>query len=131
MTPEQRRRAGRAVAARIAEMNATPTSIARAAEVSAATVRALIKGTHWPTDHVQDQIEMALRWRRGEIHARSVGGDGQLDGFTDLQLAQELTRRIRVHHERDLRQRGGDRKAATGLSLSGNLVADAGASRLT
>lgn len=109
MITEQRRRAGRAVASRIAEMHATLTEIARVAEVSPKTVRALIRGTHWPTDHVQASLERALRWRPGEIHARSCE-DGNLDRFSDLQLATELVQRMEARHQQDAQLRATDRE---------------------
>ena len=63
ITPEQRQRAGRAVAGRIAEMRSTPAAVARAAGVDPKTVRSLINGTHWPCDETQSRVEAVLRWR--------------------------------------------------------------------
>lgn len=96
MTPEQRRRAGRAVAERIAAMSATPTAIARTARVSPNTLLAVIRGQRWPSDEVQARIEDALGWRSGGLTVRAVRGgvDGALDGLTDLDLATELARRL-------------------------------------
>lgn len=107
MTPEQRRRAGKAVEHRIAEMNATLTTVATAAAVSPKTIRSVINGEHWPTDAVQSGIESALRWREGELHARSVqdGTDGAIDALSDVQLAEALAARLRDRERRSLQMR--------------------------
>lgn len=103
MTPEQRRRAGRAVAERIAAMSATPTAIAHRAGVSPKTVTALIRGETWPTDAVQERLEAAMGWRPGALVVRSVRGgiDGALDALSDVELSAELTRRL-VEREKQL-----------------------------
>lgn len=107
MTPEQRRRAGKAVDDRIGEMASNPTAVARAAHVDPKTVRSLISGEHWPSDAVQERLERVLRWRPGGLHARSVRGgtDGALDALTDSELAAELLRRIQDAERRQARLR--------------------------
>jgi hypothetical protein len=66
MNAEQRSRAGRAVADRIAEMNAATTTVTRAAGVSPKTLRSLMHGDRSPTNTVQATIEAVLRRRPGE-----------------------------------------------------------------
>lgn len=107
MTPEQRQRAGRAVADRIAEMAATPSSVARAAGVHVKTVRSAIRGDHWPTDAVQSLVETVLQWPEGELAMRAVMGHAEraLDAYSDLELAAELTRRIEARGRRDAQLR--------------------------
>lgn len=106
VTPEQHQRAGRAIAAQIAAMASTPTAIARRAKVSPSTLLALIHGTRWPSDDVQERVETALGWRPGAIVVRAVRGglDGALDAMTDVELSAELTRRLR---DREVTVRGG------------------------
>lgn len=96
VTPEQRRRAGRAVAERIEAMAATPTAIARLAGISPKTVTALIRGDTWPTEAVQERLEAVMGWRPGALVVRAVRGglDGALDALTDVELSAELTRRL-------------------------------------
>lgn len=96
VTPEQRRRAGAAVAARIAQLRATAAGTARSADIHPKTLRAIIRGDRWPTDTVQSQLERALRWHEGELAVHAVGAraDGLLDAFSDAELARELARRL-------------------------------------
>lgn len=87
----------------IAAMSATPSAMARAAGVSPSTLLALIHGERWPSDEVQYRIEEALGWRPGAIVVRAVRGglDGALDALTDVEIAAELTRRLREREEAD------------------------------
>jgi transcriptional regulator with XRE-family HTH domain len=112
MNASQKQRAGRAVAQRIAQMNATPTTVARAAGISPKTLRALMQGERWPTDAVQQQIESVLRWRNGELVMRAVQGDIDrgMDIHTDTELAAELLRRLEARERREARLRTGDRR---------------------
>jgi len=111
MTPEQKIRAGRAIAERIREMHATRTEIAKAAGVALTTLRAIIRGDRWPTDTVQEQIEATLRWRPGEMTVRAVrtSADLTVAMLSDAELSLELTRRLRARDRRDARLRSTDR----------------------
>lgn len=101
------------MADRIREMHATPTAVARAAGIDPKTIRALIRGDHWPKDAIQERIENVLRWNPGTVHARSVrsGTDITLESLTDVELADELARRLRQRHGRESRLRGTDRRS--------------------
>lgn len=112
MTPEQRHRAGRAVEQRIKEMHATPTAVARAAGIDPKTVRALIRGDHWPGDAIQERLERVLRWRPGALQACSVRGSmaGSMEDLTDTELADELARRLRVRARNESRLRSADKR---------------------
>jgi predicted transcriptional regulator len=105
VTPEQRKRAGRAIAVRIEETHTTPAAIARAAGVDPKTVRSLIRGDHWPTDDVQERLEKALDWQPGQIHMCSVrdAPAGAIDNLTDAELAVELARRLTDRRRREVR----------------------------
>lgn len=83
-------------------MASTPTAIAHRARVSPNTLLALMRGDRWPSDELQERIEVALGWRPGALVVRAVRGglDGALDALTDAQLALELARRLT---ERDAR----------------------------
>lgn len=90
-------------------MAATPTTIARAAGISPKTLRAIMNGDRWATDAVQSQLEAVLRWNRGELAVHAVGaGPNGVDGLTDVELAAELTRRLRARAARDARLRASD-----------------------
>jgi transcriptional regulator with XRE-family HTH domain len=114
MNAEQRSRAGRAVADRIAEMNAATTTVARAAGVSPKTLRSLMHGDRWPTNTVQAAIEAVLRRRPGEIAAYAVGvhdgGRALLDSLSDVELAAVLVRRLTERERRNARMRATDRR---------------------
>lgn len=112
MTPEQRRRAGLAVARRIAEMRESRAAIARAAGVDQKTLRDVIQGRRWPTEPVQVRIERVLRWREGEFCARAVqtSADAILFGLADSELLAELHRRAMDREKREARLRAADRK---------------------
>lgn len=94
VTPEQRQRAGRAVALRISDMGTTVTAVARAAGVAPNTVRAFMNGERWPHRDTRCRLNEALGWPEGEIQRRGIDGDGCLDEFTLLDLAREVCRRI-------------------------------------
>lgn len=74
-------------------MAATPTAVARSARVSPSTLLALIHGTRWPSDDVQERIESAIGWPAGELVARAAAL-GSFREVTDAQLAAELARRL-------------------------------------
>ena len=88
MTPEQRRRAGRAVAERIREMNATISAVARAARVDPGTLWGLIGGRTWPRDAIQTRIEEALGWDLGEILVRAAIDGPILDQWLRLRCLE-------------------------------------------
>lgn len=101
MNARQRQRAGQAVAARMAELAVTPTTVSRAAGISTKTLRALVRGERWPTEAVQLRVEQVLRWPSGEIATRAVTGrGGVLDGVADVDLAAELLRRLEAQQRR-------------------------------
>jgi hypothetical protein len=114
MTPEQRRRAGQAVASRIKEMQASPVSVARAAGIDPKTLRNLIDGRAWPTNATQGRIEEVLRWRQGELTARAtnVSAASLLVELTDSEIAAELWRRCRERETRESRLRRTDRRGS-------------------
>jgi len=111
MTREQKERAGRAIAERVAEMQESMTAVAHAARIAPTTLRSIVRGKRWPTDAVQAQIEAALRWRPGEMTVRAVRthADVTVAMLTDAELSAELTRRIRARDRRDARLRAADR----------------------
>lgn len=107
---EQRRRAGRAVENRIAELGATQEAVAKAAGVSLRTLHSVIHGEHWPTNAVRSRLEPVLRWRESEITRRALGdGTGSLAGFTDAELAKELAERLAERESHEARLRRTDR----------------------
>lgn len=94
VTPEQQRRAGLAVAARIIDRGTTVTKLAAAASVSPTTIRAVIRGVRWPNATTRDALDAALDWPAGEIHRRALLGDVRLSQFTIMELLREVCRRV-------------------------------------
>lgn len=94
MTPEQRLRAGRAVAARLAETQSTPPALARAAGVAPNTIRALIRGDRWPRPDTRERIVVALGWPRGELVRRAL--DGEVAQLSTADLLLEVLRRVEL-----------------------------------
>lgn len=94
MTPEQRERAGRAVAARMHRRGLTAAALARTSSVSERTIRRLVRGERWPTADVRNSIEEALDWKRGTILRHAGDPAPGLAAFTLSELAEELLRRI-------------------------------------
>lgn len=92
MTPEEKRRAGRAVASRIAWLRTTVPAVARQAGVDPKTIRSLISGDTWPTARTRERINSALDWPRGEL-ARRASDESGLATFETVQLLSELCRR--------------------------------------
>lgn len=72
MNDAQRRRAGRAVADRIREIDATVTGVARDARIAPGTLWSLIAGRTWPRDAAQSRLEAVLGWEDGEILTRAA-----------------------------------------------------------
>lgn len=107
----QRRRAGRAVDNRIKAMQRTRAGVARAAGIDVKTLRSIIRGERWPSDDAQARLEAVLRWRDGEMTVQAVHSDhaGTLAALSDLDLANELTRRIRDRDRQARRMRMSDR----------------------
>lgn len=89
-TPEQRRRAGRAVAARIADLQTSVAEVARRAQIDPRTLRTLANGTRWPRAAVRARITDALHWPAGEITRRAIGGRPGLSDYTSRELLAEL-----------------------------------------
>lgn len=96
MTPEQRKRAGQAVAERLDQLGMTVPQLAAAAQVHPSTIRALLHGARWPADRTRDRLTAALQWPRGEIARRAVQDSEPLSRFTALDLLEELYRRARA-----------------------------------
>lgn len=94
MTPEERRRAGRLVAAKIKEMGLSVPAFAGKAGVDPTTVRAMLKGERWPQQRTLDALTDALGLPEGEISRRVLGASsGGLEGYTSAALIAELHRR--------------------------------------
>lgn len=93
MTPEQRRRAGDAVAQRITEMRSSIPAVARKAGVDPTTVRSLVRGARWPNTSSRLRIADALEWPPGEIARRALVDVSDLAAYTTGELLAELTRR--------------------------------------
>lgn len=93
--PDERRRAGRAVSARIDEMHSTFAAVARAAGVSRSTVRDLARGERWPREESRQRIAAAIGWPEGEIDRYVSPVDpAYLDRAPLIDLAEALCRRI-------------------------------------
>lgn len=93
MTPEERRkRAGTAVAARIADLHTTAPAVARRAGIDARTLRNLINGKRWPRQSALDRLNEALHWPAGEI-GRRAEARSELKHFSNRELIDELCRR--------------------------------------
>lgn len=95
VTPEERRRAGRAVAERIERLGYTVPEVANASKIDARSLRALIAGQRWPTVAIRSRVEDAIEWPRGEILRQARDGLEALAVFTDAEIAAELLLRIR------------------------------------
>jgi transcriptional regulator with XRE-family HTH domain len=98
MTPEERRRAGGAVAERMKELGLTAPRLAEKARVDPTTVRALITGTRWPRDDTRERITAALDWPPEEISRRVLAGRVPLDDVATADLIRELCRRFDEDH---------------------------------
>lgn len=93
---QRRRRAGQAVATRIADLHTTAAAVARRAQVDPRTLRALIRGQRWPQQDVRDRINEALHWPPGEI-VRRAEARIELKSFSARELIEELCRRADMH----------------------------------
>lgn len=95
-TPEEQRRAGKAVAEQIENTGRTAAEVARVAGIDVKTLRALLTGARWPRAQVRNRIEEALGWPRGEIARRGRDGLASLHGYSDRELLSELLARARM-----------------------------------
>jgi hypothetical protein len=96
VTPEERARAGRAVAQRIADLSLTFTAVTSSAGIDPKTLRGIVTGARWPTAGVRVRVERALDWPPGEIMRRAGGShtsDSALGRFTTTELLAELLHR--------------------------------------
>jgi transcriptional regulator with XRE-family HTH domain len=94
MTPEQqRRRAGRAVEDRMAELGITIPMLARKAGVDPTTVRALLRGRRWPRATTRAKIAAVLGWRLDDLIRIAVDGPVSLEAIPTRELLKELCRR--------------------------------------
>lgn len=93
MTPEERRRAGRLVAARIKELGMTTPALAEKAGVDATTVRALIKGVRWPQARTWERLDPVLGFDPGEVAKLAVGSARRIEDYSTQELLAELCRR--------------------------------------
>lgn len=89
-----RRKAGRAVAERMAQLHLSVPLVAEIAHVDATTLRRLLRGDVWPQEDTRRRIAVALRWPPAEI-ARIAETDDAADArtLTTAQLMTELCRR--------------------------------------
>lgn len=95
MTPEERRRAGGAVAERMRELGLSVSELADKAGVDPTTVRALMAGTRWLRDDTRARIISALDWPPGEISRRVwAGRTVALAEAPTADLVRELCRRF-------------------------------------
>lgn len=94
MIPEQRKRAGDAVLLRLAQLHMSVPKLAERSGVSAATLRALIRGERWPNSHTRERINHALGWPPGELAQRAVVEHVcTLDMFTFDEILAEIGKR--------------------------------------
>jgi len=92
-TPEERKRAGLAVDARISGLHTNAAAIARRAGIDPKTLRALLAGESWPTAATRARICEALDWPIGELSRRALDGGG-LETYTTRDLLVEVWRRV-------------------------------------
>lgn len=98
MTPEERRRAGGAVAERMKELGLTAPRLAEKAGVNVSTVRALINGRRTLHDATRSAINTALDWPDEELARRVWAVPASLRDATTQDLAAELCRRLVGDH---------------------------------
>ncbi|MDT4938614.1 MAG: hypothetical protein QOG80_2285 [Pseudonocardiales bacterium] len=117
VTPEERLRAGGAVAQRIADQSMSFGAVTDAAGIDPKTLRSLITGARWPTAAVQAAIEAAIDWHPGEIMRRARApyvSHSPLSDYTNTELLAELLHRS-TEADQDRRIRVTDR---SGLDTS-------------
>lgn len=91
MTPEERARAGAAIAERMTELGLTVRTLADKADVSQPTVRYLLRGERWPYQETRAKLNDALDWPPGEIQRRALVS---LENFTIVELLTEVLKRV-------------------------------------
>jgi transcriptional regulator with XRE-family HTH domain len=94
MTPEERRRAGGAVAERMQELGLTAVQLAAKAGLDPSTVRAVLDGRRWPTERTRSRLAAALGWEVGEVARRALSGHVPLSEVPTERLLRELCRRF-------------------------------------
>lgn len=104
MTPEERRRAGRAVEDRMTELGLNAAQVQAQAPVDNKTLASLIRGERDTSTAVRGRIEKVLGWPAGEI-ARRGRGEGAEDGrppleqYSDVEILTELMRRAAAREQ--------------------------------
>ena len=98
MTPEERKRAGRAVRERMLELGMNASDVQQLAPVDNKTLGAVIEGTRSANIKTLGKIERVLGWDPGEIERRGrAAGTTErrepLQDASELQLLTELLRR--------------------------------------
>lgn len=93
MTPEERRRAGAAIRARMAEVNLSTAQLAEAADVDQTTVRRLIRGEVWPRERTRQRVMAALGLPAGEMGRRAIK-PRPLAEYSTAEIAHELCERV-------------------------------------
>jgi transcriptional regulator with XRE-family HTH domain len=99
MDEQQRRRAGRAVAAEMDRQGLTVQKVADMSGVAAVTIRDLCNGKRWPWTQKRNAIERALTWPTGRI-AQIAKGNEEYDADdvvapTDLPVHEALDQLLR------------------------------------
>jgi hypothetical protein len=113
VTPEERARAGRAVAQRIADLSLTFTAVTATAGIDPKTLRGIVSGARWPTAGVRVRVEQALDWPPGEILRRAGAehsSDSALDRFTSTELLVELLHRATAQEQQSRVARQSERQ---------------------
>lgn len=96
MTPDERARAGGAVAERMKQLGLTTVQLAQKAGLDPGTVRSVIAGRRWPTEATREKIADALGWEVGDVARRAMSGHLALEQVPTAALIQELCRRFDV-----------------------------------
>lgn len=96
MTPDERARAGGAVAERMKELELTTVQLAQKAGLDPGTVRSVITGRHWPTEATREKIAAALGWEVGDVARHAMSGHLSLEHLPTAALIEELCRRFDV-----------------------------------
>ena len=84
MDAQQRRRAGRAVAAEMDAQGMTLQGLSDDSGVAVTTIRDRCNGKRWPWTQKRNDIEAALGWDTGTIAAIAKGNGGNGNGNGDL-----------------------------------------------
>jgi transcriptional regulator with XRE-family HTH domain len=93
LMPDEQRRAGRAVADRMAELGMSVAELAEKAGVDPTTVRAFLAGRRWPHASTRAKVARALGWKLGDA-ARAAFQEQSLAHIPTRELVRELCRRL-------------------------------------